>query len=67
MEQGQIKHMDIPEEIFKLGDELIDLGLNVPFGEQLKKELATRGLNVPIDYMTKERLVDWLWKYDLRM
>lgn len=37
MEQGQIKHVDTPEEIFKLGDELIDLGLNVPFGEQLKK------------------------------
>lgn len=67
MEQGQIKHENTPEEIFKLGDELIDLGLNVPFGEQLKKELATHGLGVPNDYMTKERLVEWLWKYDSKM
>ena len=67
MEQGQIKHVNTPEEIFKLGDELIDLGLNVPFAEQLKEELARRGLNVPNEYMTEERLVEWLWKYDSNM
>lgn len=67
MEQGQIKYENVPEEIFKLGDELIDLGLNVPFVEQLKNKLAARGLNVPSDYMTEERLVEWLWKYDSRM
>jgi energy-coupling factor transport system ATP-binding protein len=67
MEQGQIKHVDTPEEIFKLGEELIDLGLNVPFAEQLKEELARRGLNVPEEYMTEERLVEWLWKYDSKM
>ena len=67
MEQGQIKRVNTPEEIFKLGDELIDLGLNVPFAEQLKEELARRGLNVPNEYMTEERLVEWLWKYDSNM
>jgi energy-coupling factor transport system ATP-binding protein len=67
MEQGQIKYEDVPEEIFKLGEELIDLGLTVPFVEQLKNILKTRGLNVPKDYMTEERLVEWLWKYDSKM
>lgn len=67
MEKGQIKHEDVPEEIFKLGDELINLGLSVPFVEKLKQTLAARGLNVPEDYMTEERLVEWLWKYDSKM
>lgn len=67
MEKGQIKYEDVPEEIFKLGDELIDLGLNVPFVEKLKQTLAARGLDIPNDYMSEERLVEWLWKYDLKM
>ena len=67
MEKGQIKYEDVPEEIFKLGDELIDLGLNVPFVEKLKQTLVARGLDIPNDYMSEERLVEWLWKYDLKM
>lgn len=67
MEQGQVKYVDRPEEIFKLGDELIDLGLTVPFVEQLKNELSRRGLDVPDEYMSEERLVEWLWKSDLKM
>ncbi len=67
MERGQIKHVNTPEEIFKLGDELVDLGLNVPFVEQLKVELASRGLEVPEEYLSEERLVEYLWKYGSRM
>lgn len=67
MEKGQIKYEDVPEEIFKLGDELIDLGLNVPFVEKLKQTLVARGLDIPNDYMSEERLVEWLWKYDSKM
>lgn len=67
MNKGKIQYVERPEEIFKLGDELIDLGLTVPFAEQLKNKLAERGLNVPDDYMTEERLVEWLWKYNLKM
>ena len=67
MNKGQIQYVERPEVIFKLGDELIDLGLTVPFAEQLKKKLSTRGLNMPDEYMTEERLVEWLWKYNLKM
>lgn len=67
MEKGQIKYENKPEEIFKLGDELVELGLNVPFVEQLKAELISRGLTLPDDYMTEERLVELLWKYDSKM
>ncbi len=67
MEKGQIKYENKPEEIFKLGDHLVELGLNVPFVEQLKTALITRGLKLPDEYMTEERLVEYLWKSDLKM
>lgn len=67
MERGQIKYVDTPENIFKLGDELVDLGLNVPFVEQLKDKLTARGLRIPEEYMSEERLVEYLWKYASRM
>ena len=67
MEKGQIKYENKPEEIFKLGDHLVELGLNVPFVEQLKTALINRGLELPDEYMTEERLVEYLWKSDLKM
>lgn len=67
MEKGKIKYENRPEEIFKLGDELVELGLNVPFVEQLKTELISRGLTLPDEYMTEERLVELLWKYNSKM
>lgn len=67
MEKGKIKYENRPEEIFKLGDELVELGLNVPFVEQLKAELISRGLTLPDEYMTEERLVELLWKYNSKM
>ena len=67
MEKGKIKYENKPEEIFKLGEELVELGLNVPFVEQLKTELISRGDSLPDDYMTEERLVELLWKYNSKM
>lgn len=67
LEQGQIKYVNVPEEIFKLGDELIHLGLTVPFVEQLKNELVKNNIHVPKEFMTEERLVEWLWKYASKM
>lgn len=67
MEKGKIKYENKPEEIFKLGDDLVELGLNIPFVEQLKAELISRGLTLPDEYMTEERLVELLWKYDSKM
>ncbi|HLR92509.1 MAG TPA: energy-coupling factor ABC transporter ATP-binding protein [Atopostipes sp.] len=67
LEQGKIKHVDTPEEIFKLGEELIELGLTVPFVELLKNELEKRSIQVPEKYVSEERLVEWLWKYASKM
>lgn len=67
MEQGQIKYQNSPEEIFKLGEKLVPLGLTVPFVEQLKANLLKNGIQVPDEYVSEERLVDWLWKYASKM
>ncbi|EOT38439.1 energy-coupling factor ABC transporter ATP-binding protein [Enterococcus columbae] len=61
MKKGQLIQEGTPEEIFSAGEKLIELGLDLPFPERLKAALKQAGLNVPTDYMTEERMVDWLW------
>lgn len=67
MEKGKIKYQDTPKEIFKLGEELIPLGLSVPFFEQIILKLKDYDINVDEDILTEEGLVDWLWKYNSKM
>ena len=54
-----------PAEIFSLGDELIEMGLDLPFPEKIKSKLRARGVSVPQEYMSEERLIEWLWKSSL--
>ncbi|KRO16979.1 energy-coupling factor ABC transporter ATP-binding protein [Lacticaseibacillus saniviri] len=61
LNDGQIKQVGTPAEIFAYGSELIALGLDVPYPEKLKTALAERGVTLPKDYMDDERLVDYLW------
>ncbi|MFV0560468.1 MAG: energy-coupling factor ABC transporter ATP-binding protein [Enterococcus sp.] len=61
MKEGQLVRSGSPEEIFLAGPELINLGLDLPFPEKLKAALKTKGISVPGEYMTEERMVDWLW------
>lgn len=67
MEKGRLKYQNKPKEIFKLGEDLIPLGLTVPFVEQLKTKLRENNIKIDEDIMTEEGLVDWLWKYNSKM
>lgn len=67
MEKGHLQYQDKPQEIFKLKDQLIPLGLTVPFVEQLKSKLVENNIEIPEDIITEEGLVDWLWKYNSKM
>lgn len=67
MEQGQIIQTGSPEEIFTYGEKLIDMGLEVPFSEILKASLKKVGFPVPDEYLTEERMMEWLWTYNLEM
>ncbi len=61
MQAGELKRIGTPEEIFSVGADIIDMGLDIPFPEKLKYQLARQGLEVPAEYLTEERMVDWLW------
>lgn len=61
MKRGELIQEGTPEEIFSAGEKLIELGLDLPFPERLKAALKQSGLKVPEEYMTEERMVDWLW------
>ncbi|MGO4994708.1 energy-coupling factor ABC transporter ATP-binding protein [Jeotgalibaca porci] len=61
MQAGELKRIGTPEEIFAVGADIIDMGLDIPFPEKLKYQLARQGLEVPAEYLTEERMVDWLW------
>ena len=61
MEAGQLTRIGSPEEIFSLGKEIIDIGLDIPFPEKLKYQLKRQGLEVPENYLTEEGMVNWLW------
>ncbi|MDT2830289.1 energy-coupling factor ABC transporter ATP-binding protein [Vagococcus carniphilus] len=61
MREGEIIQEGTPATIFSRGEELIELGLDVPFPEKLKAALNERGIDVPATYLTEEGMVDWLW------
>lgn len=60
--EGQIIKEGTPAEIFTYGHELTEVGLDVPFSEQLKSALAKRGVAVPDAYFDEEGLGEWLCK-----
>lgn len=61
MKQGELVNEGTPEKIFSMGSELVNMGLDLPFPEKLKIALKDRGVQVPEEYLTEERMVDWLW------
>lgn len=61
MQDGHLKLEGTPAEIFSYGEELIDLGLDLPFPEKLKAALKKEGIEVPSEYLTEERMTAWLW------
>lgn len=61
MKKGQLVQEGTPEEIFSMGQDLIEMGLDLPFPERLKVALQARGIKVPEEYLTEERMVEWLW------
>ncbi|AIG65983.1 energy-coupling factor ABC transporter ATP-binding protein [Weissella tructae] len=62
LSDGQIREIGQPADIFVNAHKLRELGLSVPFAEQLKEKLVARGITVPEAYMTTEGMADWLWQ-----
>lgn len=62
MSEGQLIKHDEPANIFALGEELVGLGLDVPFAQKLKEAMVRRGVEMPADYLDEEALLEWLTK-----
>lgn len=61
MNKGQVYGEGTPEEIFQLEDELVRLGLDIPFPVKASYLLRDAGLELPKIYLTGEELVSDLW------
>ncbi|WAA09404.1 energy-coupling factor ABC transporter ATP-binding protein [Fervidibacillus albus] len=62
MNEGQVFTIGTPKEIFSLDDELIRLGLDIPFTLKLVKSLKKNGCEIPSELLQEEELVDYIWK-----
>lgn len=60
IDDGQIIDDSLPEKLFQKGEQLIDIGLDVPYPQRLKLELKKRGIQIPAEYMDEESMVNWL-------
>jgi energy-coupling factor transport system ATP-binding protein len=61
MNQGQVFKEGTPEEIFMLNDELIRLGLDIPFPVKMTKALREKGFLFSKYFLSEEELVKELW------
>ena len=57
MNQGQVYREGTPAEIFSLEEELIRLGLDIPFSVKLGKALIDSGMDLDGQQLTEEELV----------
>ncbi|MBU7593997.1 energy-coupling factor ABC transporter ATP-binding protein [Metabacillus halosaccharovorans] len=56
-----------PDEIFHLDDQLVKIGLDLPFPLQLSKRLREAGIPIKEHHLTEEGLVEELWTLHLKM
>jgi len=50
-----------PQEIFALGDKLVEFGLELPFATRMTNLLQSKGVQLVGQHMTEEELVNDLW------
>jgi energy-coupling factor transport system ATP-binding protein len=67
LNKGEIYSEGTPEEIFQLDDELVQLGLDIPFPVKISKQLREKGVNLSKHYLTEEELVAELWTSHSKM
>lgn len=65
IKKGELIQEGDADDIFSAGEALIKMGLDVPFPEKLKKDLAVLGVDTPNEYLSEEGMVEWLCKYNL--
>ncbi|MEK3856695.1 energy-coupling factor ABC transporter ATP-binding protein [Cytobacillus sp. FSL H8-0458] len=67
MNKGQLYREGTPGEIFQMDEELVNLGLDIPFPVKLSKILREKGLPLSRHYLSEEELVEELWTSHSKM
>lgn len=62
MRSGEIESISTPQELFERGEEVIQLGLDLPFTTRLQEALKTIGYPSK-GYMTETELENKLWEF----
>ncbi|MFP7300113.1 energy-coupling factor ABC transporter ATP-binding protein [Neobacillus niacini] len=63
MNQGEVYREGTPEEIFSMDDELVHLGLDIPFSIKMSNAFRQRGIDLSKHYLSEEELVNELWTF----
>lgn len=63
LNKGRVYREGTPEEIFSMDEELVRLGLDIPFAVKMGKSLRENGVHLAKQYLTEEELVTELWTY----
>ncbi|WP_338450539.1 energy-coupling factor ABC transporter ATP-binding protein [Niallia oryzisoli] len=61
MNKGKLYREGTPEEIFQMDEELIELGLDIPFPVKMSKLLKEKGVEIDKPYLSEKELVTELW------
>jgi energy-coupling factor transport system ATP-binding protein len=61
MNKGKVYREGTPEEVFSMDEELIQLGLDIPFSIKMSKELRQVGMDLSKKYLSEEELVTEIW------
>ncbi|MBM7641899.1 energy-coupling factor ABC transporter ATP-binding protein [Streptococcus loxodontisalivarius] len=62
LKEGQVAMEASPNQLFALGEELTNLGLDRPFTSKLQLALQDAGWDLPAAYYTEKELEDYLWE-----
>lgn len=62
MKNGRVESSSTPRDLFTRGDELLALGLDIPFTANLMSVLQTSGFHFESNYLTEKELEDQLWE-----
>ncbi|MBT2725576.1 energy-coupling factor ABC transporter ATP-binding protein [Bacillus sp. ISL-75] len=61
MNKGEVFREGTPEEIFSMDEQLVQLGLDIPFSVKMMNALRNDGIDLSRHYLSEEELVKELW------
>ncbi|MEH7072391.1 energy-coupling factor ABC transporter ATP-binding protein [Neobacillus drentensis] len=61
MNKGEVFREGTPEEIFSMDEQLVQLGLDIPFSVKMSKSFRSKGIELSRHYLSEEELVTELW------